>query len=100
MKFIPFKILMTISYMAYEPTSTAGARRPRELRAKGVNMIAPVETGEGGVELLGGDGLLKQHQAGDLSRTTGNLTPGSSYAGVGCSVRQPAAKASSAPKQQ
>ena len=28
-------------------------------------MVAPVEVGEGGVELLVGNGLLKQHQAGD-----------------------------------
>ena len=28
-------------------------------------MVAPVEVGEGGVELLVGSGLLKQHQAGD-----------------------------------
>ena len=28
-------------------------------------MVAPVEVGEGGVELLIGNGLLKQHQAGD-----------------------------------
>jgi hypothetical protein len=28
-------------------------------------MVAPVEVGQGGVELLVGNGLLKQHQAGD-----------------------------------
>ena len=28
-------------------------------------MVAPVEVGEGGIELLVGNGLLKQHQAGD-----------------------------------
>ena len=28
-------------------------------------MVAPVKVGEGGVELLVGNGLLKQHQAGD-----------------------------------
>ena len=28
-------------------------------------MVVPVEVGEGGVELLVGSGLLKQHQAGD-----------------------------------
>ena len=28
-------------------------------------MVAPVEIGRGGVELLVGNGLLKQHQAGD-----------------------------------
>ena len=28
-------------------------------------MVAPVEIGEGGIALLVGNGLLKQHQAGD-----------------------------------
>ena len=28
-------------------------------------MVAPVEIGEGGIELLVGNGLLKQHQADD-----------------------------------
>ena len=28
-------------------------------------MLAPVEIGKGGVELLVGNGLLKQHQVGD-----------------------------------
>ena len=28
-------------------------------------MVAPVEIGKGGIELLVGNGLLKQHQAGD-----------------------------------
>ena len=51
--------------MNREPTSTARARRLRERRARGVVMVAPVEIGEGGVALLVGNGLLKQHQAGD-----------------------------------
>ena len=51
--------------MRHEPTSTARARRLRERRARGVVMVAPVEIGEGGVALLVGNGLLKQHQAGD-----------------------------------
>lgn len=51
--------------MAHEPTSTVRARRLRERRSRGVVMVAPVEIGEGGVELLVGNGLLKQHQAGD-----------------------------------
>ena len=34
-------------------------------RARRVVMIAPVEVGDGGVELLVGNGLLKQYQAGD-----------------------------------
>ena len=52
--------------MAHEPTSTVRARRLRERRARGVVMVAPVEVGEGGVGLLVGSGLLKQHQAGAL----------------------------------
>ena len=40
--------------MIHEPTSTVRARRLRERRAKGVVMVAPVEVGEGGVELLRG----------------------------------------------
>ena len=51
--------------MNHEPASTARARRLRERRSKGVVMVAPVEIGKGGVELLVGNGLLKQHQAGD-----------------------------------
>ena len=51
--------------MTHEPTSTVRARRLRERRAKGVVMVAPIEVGQGGVELLIGNGLLKQHQAGD-----------------------------------
>ena len=51
--------------MAHEPTSTVRARRLRERRSRGVVMVAPVEVGRGGVELLVGNGFLKQHQAGD-----------------------------------
>ena len=51
--------------MTHEPTSTIRARRLRERRSRGVAMVAPVEVGDGGVELLVGNGLLKQHQAGD-----------------------------------
>ena len=51
--------------MANEPASTVRARRLRERRSRGVVMVAPVEVGEGGVGLLVGSGLLKQHQAGD-----------------------------------
>ena len=51
--------------MTHEPTSTTRTRRLRERRARGVVMVAPVEVGEGGVGLLVGSGLLKQHQAGD-----------------------------------
>ena len=51
--------------MAHEPTSTARARRLRERRTRGVVMVAPVEIGEGGVELLVGNGLLKEHETRD-----------------------------------
>ena len=57
--------IFTTSYMAHEPTSTIRARRLRERRSRGVVMVAPVEIGKGGIELLVGNGLLKQHQAGD-----------------------------------
>ena len=51
--------------MAREPTSTARAPRLRDRRSRGVVMVVPVEIGRGGVELLVGNGLLKQDQAGD-----------------------------------
>ena len=51
--------------MAHEPTSTLRARRLRERRSRGIAMVAPVEIGEGGIALLVGNGLLKQHQADD-----------------------------------
>jgi hypothetical protein len=38
--------------MNNEPTSTLRARRLRERRSRGVVMVAPVEIGSGGVELL------------------------------------------------
>ena len=47
-----------MSYMTHEPTATIRARRLRERRARGVAMVAPVEVGEGGVELLVSNGLL------------------------------------------
>jgi len=51
--------------MTHEPISTARARRLRERRARGVVMVASVEVGEGGVELLVGNGLLKEHETRD-----------------------------------
>ena len=48
--------------MAHKPTSTLRARRLRERRSRGIAMVAPVEVGEGGIELLVSNGLLKQHQ--------------------------------------
>ena len=51
--------------MVHEPTSTVRARRLRERRSRGVVMVAPVEVGGGGIELLVSNGLLKQHRTGD-----------------------------------
>ena len=51
--------------MATNAPSTVRARRLRERRSRGVAMVAPVEVGAGGVELLVGSGLLKQHQTRD-----------------------------------
>ncbi len=51
--------------MTNEPASTLRARRLRERRSRGVVMVAPVEIGMGGVELLVDNGLLKQHQVND-----------------------------------
>jgi hypothetical protein len=51
--------------MAIEPASTTRARRLRERRSRDVIMVAPVEIGMGGVELLLDNGLLKQHQVND-----------------------------------
>ena len=51
--------------MNNEPTSTVRARRLRERRSRGVVMVAPVEVGEGGIALLVGNGLLKEHETRD-----------------------------------
>ena len=51
--------------MVLEPTSTARARRLRERRARGIDLVAPVEIGEGGVGLLVSNGLLKEHETRD-----------------------------------
>ena len=51
--------------MTIEPTSTIRARRLRERRSRGVVMVAPVEVGEGGIALLVGNGLLKEHETRD-----------------------------------
>ncbi len=57
--------IITTIYMVHEPTSTVRARRLRERRSRGIAMVAPVEVGEDGIELLVGNGLLKQHQIAD-----------------------------------
>jgi hypothetical protein len=51
--------------MHIETTFIARSRRLRERRSRGVVMVAPVEVGEGGVDLLVRNGLLKQHRTGD-----------------------------------
>ena len=56
--------------MSNEPTSTVRARRLRERRARGIAMVTPVEVGEGGIELLVGNGLRKQHQITDRQENT------------------------------
>ena len=51
--------------MVTEPTSTVRARRLRERRSRGVVLVAPVEVGEGGIDILIRNELLKQHQTRD-----------------------------------
>ena len=51
--------------MSNEPTSTVRARRLRARRARGVEMVAPVEVGEGGIQLLVSNGLLQGHEVHD-----------------------------------
>ena len=51
--------------MSNEPTSTVRARRLRERRARGVKMVAMVEVGGGGIQLLVGNGLLQEHEIRD-----------------------------------
>ena len=54
--------------MVTEAPSTARARRLRERRSRGVVMVAPVEIGEGGIALLVGNGLLKEHETRDRNK--------------------------------
>ena len=51
--------------MVIEAPSTVRARRLRERRSRGVAMVAPVEVGEGGIDILIRNELLKQHQTRD-----------------------------------
>ncbi len=51
--------------MVTEAPSTVRAKRLRERRSRGVAMVAPVEVGEGGLGLLVGNGLLKEHETRD-----------------------------------
>ena len=51
--------------MSSEGPSTVRARRLRERRSRGVAMVAQVEVGEGGIDILIRNKLLKQHQTRD-----------------------------------
>ena len=51
--------------MVIEAPSTVRARRLRERRSRGVAMLAPVEVGEGGIDILIRNELLNQHQTRD-----------------------------------
>ena len=51
--------------MAIDAPSTTRARRLRERRSRGVVLVAPVEVGEGGIDLLVRNSLLKEHETRD-----------------------------------
>ena len=51
--------------MVTEAPSTVRVKRLREHRSRGVAMVAPVEVGEGGIDILIRNELLKQHQTRD-----------------------------------
>ena len=51
--------------MATNAPSTVRVKRLRERRSRGVAMVAPVEVGEGGIDLLVRNGLVKEHQTRD-----------------------------------
>ena len=51
--------------MATNAPSTVRVKRLRERRSRGVAMVAPVEVGEGGIDLLIRNELLKQHETRD-----------------------------------
>ena len=51
--------------MVTEAPSTVRVKRLRERRSRGVVLVAPVEVGEGGIDLLVCSGLLKEHQTSD-----------------------------------
>ena len=51
--------------MATNAPSTVRARHLRERRSRGVVLVAPVEVGEGGIDLLVRNGLLKEHETRD-----------------------------------
>ena len=51
--------------MTTNAPSTVRARRLRERRSRGVAMVAPVEVGEGGIDILIRNELLNQHETRD-----------------------------------
>ena len=51
--------------MATNAPSTVRVKRLRERRSRGVAMVAPVEVGAGGIDILIRNELLKQHQTRD-----------------------------------
>ena len=51
--------------MTMNAPSTVRVKRLRERRSRGVVLVAPVEVGEGGIDLLIRNELLKQHQTRD-----------------------------------
>ena len=51
--------------MATNAPPTVRVRRLRERRSRGVAMCAPAEVGEGGIDLLIKNELLKQHETRD-----------------------------------
>ena len=51
--------------MITETTFAARVKRLRERYSRGAAMIAPVDIGEGGLGLLVGSGLLKEHETRD-----------------------------------
>ena len=56
---IVYKVMTTVA------PSTIRVKRLRERRSKGVAMVAPVEVGEGGIDLLVSNGLLEQSKKND-----------------------------------
>jgi len=61
----PRLIFYVTGYTITEAPSTVRVRLLRERRSRGVAMVAPVEVGEGGIDLLIRNELLKQHQTRD-----------------------------------
>ena len=61
----PRLIFYVTGYTITEAPPTVRVRLLRERRSRGVAMVAPVEVGEGGIDLLIRNELLKQHQTRD-----------------------------------